>query len=182
MGKRAIFRMMQNCACYRNADELLGRKVLSRGHVLFLISIFVFCLGKGVAHGEPTFGRGTVILVQGERRVTLEVEVAENPEARTMGLMHRAQLPVRAGMFFIFHETERQSFWMKNTLIPLSIAFISPSWKIVEIQHMDPPRPAGGIPSYQSKSVVRYALEVNQGFFRRSGIEAGAHVMFLPAK
>ena len=99
-----------------------------------------------------------------------------------MGLMHREQLPVRAGMLFIFHETERQSFWMKNTLIPLSIAFISPSWKIVEIQHIDLPRPAVEIPSYQAKSVVRYALEVNQGVFRRSGIAAGDHVMFLPAK
>jgi uncharacterized membrane protein (UPF0127 family) len=80
----------------------------------------------------------------------------------------------------VFDETQRLSFWMKNTLIPLSIAFIDPGWRINDIQDMDPPKPGGQIPIYLSKHPARYALEVNQSFFRRHGFTVGARVVYRP--
>jgi hypothetical protein len=128
----------------------------------------------------PQLNRGTVTLVDGPRRVTLEVEVADTPAARARGLMYRTWLPEYAGMLFVFETPQRLAFWMKNTWIPLSIAFIDASWRVVDIQDMDPPPPGGEIPIYVSRREAQYALEVNQGFFTRHGIGVGARVVFRP--
>ena len=135
-----------------------------------------------VALPTPTFGRGVVTIVQGNVRVVLRVEVAQTLEARARGLMFRTHLPEDAGMLFVFERPARLAFWMKNTLIPLSIAFIDDRWRIVDIQDMDPPPPGGKIPVYLSRVPARYALEVNQGFFRRHGITVGARVIYRPLR
>jgi len=90
--------------------------------------------------------------------------------------MHRAGLPEDAGMLFIYPEASKLSFWMKNTRIPLSIAFISEKGVITEILDMDPPRPGQEPPVYTSREANRYALEVNQGWFRKKGVGPGARV------
>jgi uncharacterized membrane protein (UPF0127 family) len=94
--------------------------------------------------------------------------------------MYRTWLPEYAGMLFVFETPQRLAFWMKNTWIPLSIAFIDASWRVVDIQDMDPPPPGGEIPIYVSRREAQYALEVNQGFFARHGIGVGARVVFRP--
>lgn len=132
------------------------------------------------ALAAPTFGRGIVTIVQGNVRVVVRVEVAQTLEARARGLMFRAHLPEDAGMLFVFEQPARLAFWMKNTLIPLSVAFIDDRWRIVDIQDMDPPPPGGEVPVYLSRVPARYALEVNQGFFRRHGITVGARVIYRP--
>lgn len=130
------------------------------------------------SQAAPEFKRGTVTLVDGARRVTLEVEVADTVATRARGLMHRPWLAEYAGMLFLFESPQRLAFWMKNTWIPLSIAFIDAGWRIVDLQDMDPPAPGGEIPIYVSRQQAQYALEVNQGFFARHGIGVGARVVF----
>jgi hypothetical protein len=85
--------------------------------------------------------------------------------------MHRTALAENRGMLFVFRREEQLSFWMKDTLIPLSIAFIDSEGRIVDIQNMKPLD--DDPPSYVSAEPARYALEVNRGFFEERGVEVG---------
>jgi uncharacterized membrane protein (UPF0127 family) len=147
--------------------------------ILILLPCLLF-VAAVAATAAPLFKRGTVTIVQAHQRVVLDVEVAYTARARAQGLMHRTSLPHNAGMLFVFEEEQILAFWMKNTLIPLSIAFIDPGWRINDIQDMDPPKPGEKIPIYLSKHPARYALEVNQSFFRRHGITVEARVIYRP--
>jgi uncharacterized membrane protein (UPF0127 family) len=124
----------------------------------------------------PQFPRGTLAVTQGERRVTLSVEIAETMETRSYGLMYRRSLPEQAGMLFVFDEDAKWGFWMKNTLIPLSIGFIDKAWRLLEVLDMAVPvdRQTGPWPIYEPSAAYRYALEVNQGFFKKNGFGPGA--------
>jgi len=127
------------------------------------------------------FKKGSLTIAQGSRITRLQVEVAETPEARGQGLMCRTRLAENAGMLFIFENTSQVGFWMKNTLLPLSIAFIDDAWKIVDMKDMDVEQdPTAPVKTYPSAKPYRYALEVNQGFFARHGITAGARVTYRP--
>jgi uncharacterized membrane protein (UPF0127 family) len=97
------------------------------------------------------------------------VEIARTNEQRSQGLMHRTKLDDGKGMLFVFDRDDIVSFWMKNTLIPLSIAFISSDGRIMEIRDMEPESLA---PVHSSRS-VRYALEVPQGWFSRVNLGVG---------
>ncbi|MDR5701971.1 MAG: DUF192 domain-containing protein [Armatimonadota bacterium] len=124
--------------------------------------------------------RAQVQFLQGDRRVTVQVEVADTPEARELGLMCRTSLPKDAGMLFLFEESRPWAFWMKNTLIPLSIAFVEESGRVVDIQDMDVEAdPTNPVRTYAPPVPVRYAVEVNRSFFRRSGITVGARMKIL---
>ena len=105
-------------------------------------------------------------------RVEVPVEIAATDTERERGLMGRTALAEDAGMLFVFDREQQLSFWMKDTLIPLSIAYINESGRIVDIQDMQPldetPHP--------STEPAKYALEVNQGFFNEHGIEVGNKV------
>lgn len=83
--------------------------------------------------------------------------------------MNRESLPENAGMLFVFAEPKAQAFWMKNTLIPLSIAFIDAEGKIVQIEDMKPHDETNTM----SKTKVQYALETNRGWFERHGVAVG---------
>ena len=108
----------------------------------------------------------------------LEVELATTTEARICGLSHRDKLPENNGMLFIYPTLGPRTFWMKDTHIPLSIAFFDDSGRILSIQHMTPIQTAE---RYHSLEPVRYALEVNQGWFAEHGIGVGDIVeMKLP--
>jgi uncharacterized membrane protein (UPF0127 family) len=117
--------------------------------------------------GKPQTGLETTVLrIAG---VSVEAELARTEEQRTAGLMFRTALEDGKGMLFIFDHDEVLSFWMKNTLIPLSVAYITYDGKILEIRDMYPQ----DLRSIQSSRSVRYALEVPQGWFGRAGIQAG---------
>jgi uncharacterized membrane protein (UPF0127 family) len=117
----------------------------------------------------------TVISIKGH---TLAVELATTPTTRGCGLSHREDLPSNNGMLFIFPHTRPRSFWMKDTFIPLSIAFLDKSGQILNILDMVPMQTD---PQYQSGQPAGYALEVNQGWFSAHGIEIGDIVeMKLP--
>ncbi len=115
------------------------------------------------------------ILIKGHR---LAVELATTPKARVCGLSHRIKLPENHGMLFIYPTLGPRTFWMKDTHIPLSIAFIDDSGRILSIQKMTPIQTDE---RYRSPQPVRYSLEVNQGWFDRHGILVGDIVeMKLP--
>jgi uncharacterized protein len=104
--------------------------------------------------------------------VELTVELARTAEERATGLMGRESLPPRHGMLFVFPEASEAGFWMKDTLIPLSIAFIAEHGEILEILDMEPCR-ADPCPGYDPGVTYRRALEVNQGAFERWGVSEG---------
>src|SRR3989442_15844641 len=133
-------------------------------------------------HAAVTFKRGFLTITQGRARVFLNVEVADTPESREQGLGNRTSLASNAGMLFVFETTNLWSFWMKNTLIPLTVAFIDEQWEIVELIDMavakDPQN--GPFEIYKPVKPSHYALEVNQGFFRQKNITVGARVVYTP--
>ena len=102
-------------------------------------------------------------------RVPVRVEIANTPAEREQGLMGRTELAEDAGMLFVFSREGTGAFWMKDTLIPLSIAYIDAGGRIVDIQDMQPLDETPHPPA----APYRYALEVNQGFFAQRGIEVG---------
>jgi len=110
----------------------------------------------------------TILNSLGER-VPVQVEIADTPDERQQGLMGREALAEDAGMLFIFDQEQPLSFWMKDTLIPLSIAYIDGSGTIVDIQDMQPLDET----LHPSATPARYALEVNQGFFGERGVTVG---------
>ena len=124
------------------------------------------------AGGEKTPAYATVVIDTGDRRVRVAVEVAETPVERERGLMERASLPEDAGMLFTFDEETSGGFWMKNTLIPLSIAFYGEDGEILRLLDMEPCR-AEPCPVYDPQVSYRGALEVNHGAFERWGVEEG---------
>jgi uncharacterized membrane protein (UPF0127 family) len=106
---------------------------------------------------------------EGQRITVIKAEIASTADERSKGLMHRKKLPDGEGMLFVFERDGVQSFWMKNTYIPLSIAFISSDGRIIEIKDMYP-HDENSVTSSRS---VRYALEVPQGWFSRTGVRIG---------
>ena len=159
---------------------------LAFGLALFLTVAVVPPAGSGPTPtpAGPQFRRGTLHIYHEGRRVTLTVEIANTMETRSHGLMYRTTLPENAGMLFVFEQEARWGFWMKNTLIPLSIGFIDSKWRLIEIRDMpiaaDPAN--GPFPIYESSAPYRYALEVNQGFFQRKGITPGTRLELIPVK
>lgn len=100
----------------------------------------------------------------------VSAELATDPASRERGLMFRKELSDGEGMLFIYPERRILSFWMRNTVLPLSIAFIEDDGTIVNIEKM---KPLDTGPRYQSDRPVRFALEVPQGWFERNGIRPG---------
>jgi uncharacterized membrane protein (UPF0127 family) len=131
----------------------------------FLSLVFFLLLTNGAALAAPT-----IELSAGMHRI--EAEVASNNADRATGLMNRPSMPIHRGMLFIFPEAGVQCFWMKNTLIPLSIAFLDDAGRIVQIADMQPQ----SLDNHCSAKPVRFALEMNAGWFRSRGLAAGGRI------
>jgi len=125
-------------------------------------------MGPTSQGSSPVSGTVRIDTSDGES-VEVEAEVADDTNEMTRGLMGRTALAEDSGMLFVYPEERELSFWMKDTLIPLSIAFMDAEGRIVDIQDMkaldDTP------PHYESAEPARYALEVNKGFFDERGVE-----------
>ena len=102
----------------------------------------------------------------------LEVEIADTQELRAKGLMNRRHLDENAGMLFVFEKETRPSFWMKNTSIPLSIAFIASDGTIRQIEDLQP----HSLDTVESMRTVSFALEVNRGWFAARNLHPGDRV------
>jgi len=106
--------------------------------------------------------------------IEIQVEIADDDEERSRGLMYRESLPEDQGMLFVYTDERTLSFWMRNTLIPLDIAYIDREGRIVDIQHMEPQDAA----THPSAAPAMYALEMNEGWFEANGVEVGDRIEF----
>ena len=100
----------------------------------------------------------------------IDAQVALTPEQREIGLMMRKEMPQHEGMIFVFEQAGQQCFWMKNTLLPLTAAFVADDGTIVNMADMKPQT----TDSHCSALPVRYVLEMNKGWFASKGIKAGS--------
>lgn len=140
-----------------------------RLRIILLVSVLLLASG---CKGKNNYETVTLRINQWE----ISAEIADTPEKQQLGLMHRKTLPENSGMIFVYSRDSRKSFWMKNTSIPLSIAYIAKDGTIKEIYDMEPFSKR----TTDSKFSVRYALEVNKGAFEKHGIKPGDKVEFLP--
>ena len=108
----------------------------------------------------------------------IDAQVALAPEQRMIGLMFRKDMPQHEGMLFVFEEPSVQCFWMKNTLLPLTAAFVADDGTIVNLADMKPLV----TDSHCSTKPVRYVLEMNQGWFAKKGLKAGSRLAGPPFK
>lgn len=111
-----------------------------------------------------------IALAVGDHKLT--VEVAATDDARAQGLMHRRILPENRGMLFVFREPAQHAMWMMNTYIPLSVAFLDGRGRIINIADMQPHTRD----THAAAKPAKFALEVNQGWFAKRGIKAGARI------
>ena len=134
--------------------------------LFFLVFFFVALFA---CRGEVKFETQEFTITGRSGNVTILAEIARTEEQRAQGLMHRQELKDGHGMLFVFERDQILSFWMKNTNIPLSIAFIMFDGRILEIFDMEP----HDLTPVRSSRSVRYALEVPQDWFDRAGIGIG---------
>ena len=106
----------------------------------------------------------------------ISAQVAQTPNQRSTGLMFRKEMPQAEGMLFIFEQAGMQCFWMKNTLLPLTAAFVADNGEIVNLVDMQPHSEA----PHCSTKPVRYVLEMNQGWFAKKSIKAGTRLSGEP--
>ncbi len=140
--------------------------------VALLLAVAVALPAAAVASTGVERGTATITAPTGAPRVVVTAELARTPAERQRGLMHRRTLGAKAGMVFLYPQSNRGGFWMKNTLIPLDIAFADGRGQILRILTMQPCR-RDPCRIYDPKVTYRTALEVNAGSFRRWGVRVG---------
>lgn len=128
--------------------------------------IFVLCFKQAVAQTTMPLMELSI------HKHALTAEVAGNDADRMQGLMHRRMLPENRGMLFVFPNVAYHGMWMMNTYVPLSVAFIDETGTIINIEDMQP----HSRESHSAKKPVRYALEMNLGWFRKRGIKPGMKI------
>jgi len=121
-----------------------------------------------LAQNQPQMHLPRVELNAGLHRI--EAQVASQPQEHQIGLMHRKEMPAHEGMLFVFTQPAKQCFWMKNTLLPLTAAFVADDGSIVNLADMQPLDET----SHCSDKPVRYVLEMHQGWFAQRGLTAGS--------
>lgn len=132
-----------------------------------LFAGFTLLTGSVNAQGSPQLELPRIKLTANMYQI--DVQLAQTPEQREFGLMFRKQMPQAEGMLFVFEEPTPQCFWMKNTILPLTAAFIADDGTIVNLADMAPQT----TDSHCSAKPVRYVLEMNQGWFAKRAIKAG---------
>ena len=145
----------------------VGSSIGAVVRVKFLLLLFFIPLVSCTS--SEKFERQEFVIHTRGGEVIILAEIARTDAQRQQGLMHRTELRDGHGMLFVFERDQILSFWMKNTLIPLSIAYISHDGRILEIYDMEP----GNLNPVHSSRSVRYALEVPQNWFTRAGVGIG---------
>ena len=136
--------------------------------------IAIALVGLSVALGNPSLAQNAPQTDLARVKLSagihvIDAQVAATPQQRSTGLMFRQNMPQSEGMLFVFEQAAPQCFWMKNTLLPLTAAFVADDGTIVNLADMKPQTTE----SHCSTQAVRYVLEMNQGWFSKKGIRAG---------
>lgn len=145
--------LRQNCAMKHIAIGLLGLATL---------------LGSA-AHAQNTPQTNLPRIKLSAGMYLIDTQVAVTPQQHAVGLMYRKEMPMQEGMLFVFEQATVQCFWMKNTVLPLTAAFVADDGTIVNLADMKPQT----TDSHCSKKPVRYVLEMNQGWFGKKGFKDG---------
>lgn len=145
--------------------------MIRRTTLLGLLALFV---SPAWSQTAPQLDLPKVTLKAGMHLI--HAQVASTPEQRATGLMFRSEMPANEGMLFVFEESAGQCFWMKNTLLPLTAAFVADDGTVVNLADMKPRT----LDSHCSAKPVRYVLEMHQGWFAKRGIQAGSRLGGLP--
>ena len=146
--------------------------------MIFLL-IFLPVFLANCAKNSENFKR--IYIGSGEKLIEIKVEIADDSNERENGLMFREKLNENAGMLFVFGEDALQTFWMKNTLIPLDMVFIDGNFEIVDIKHAVPCR-AEPCALYRSAKPAKYVLEVNGNFTIKNNINIGDKIILNQRK
>jgi uncharacterized membrane protein (UPF0127 family) len=158
-----------NLFCSQRIEKLMNNSVIIIGLLYILTTL------STIAAACPIDLPTTTVSINGH---LLTVELATTPASRGCGLSHRPELPKNQGMLFVFSDLRPRNFWMKDTFIALSIAYLDNSGQIFSLQDMVPLQTDE---QYPSSRPAAYALEVNQGWFHSHGIDVGDVVeMKLP--
>ena len=133
-----------------------------------LLCVWALLTATAWAQESPQLQLPRVTLSAGMHLIN--AQVAATPQQRAVGLMFRKEMPANEGMLFAFEQAAEQCFWMKNTLLPLTAAFVADDGTIVNLADMQPQ----SLVSHCSTKPVRFVLEMNQGWFDKRGLKAGS--------
>jgi uncharacterized protein len=140
----------------------------------FAVTALAVLLGTAAQAQDAPQKLDTVQLTAGMHLI--QAQLARTPDQRSIGLMFRQTMPANEGMLFAFEAPGQHCFWMKNTLLPLSAAFVADDGSIVNIEDMKPQT----LDSHCSAKPVRFVLEMNQGWFAKRGLKAGSKLQGAP--
>lgn len=146
-----------------------------RSHRIYFFLLCFLCASQLFADSRGTKVPITTILIPPD--IKIEAELAQDDETRMRGLMFRESMPENAGMLFVFPYTDRHSFWMKNTLIPLDLIWLNERKEIVYVVTA-PPCKGDPCDSYVPMQKARYVLELNGGFLKKHNIPLGTRLEF----
>ena len=137
---------------------------------IFIIFLLIFLIGCVKNFNE-------ISIENGKKSIKINAEIADNNKERTEGLMFREKLKENGGMLFVFEDEKYQTFWMKNTLIPLDMIFINKNFEIVDIKNaqlcIEEP-----CALYKSSKPAKYVLEVNGGFTAKNNVNIGNKIVY----
>jgi uncharacterized protein len=142
--------------------------------LLALLACVAASATSALAQDEPQMKLQRIKISAGMHQI--DTQLAQTPEQRQIGLMWRKEMPQHEGMLFIFEQPSQQCFWMKNTLLPLTAAFVADDGTIVNLEDMKPQTTE----PHCSAKPVRYVLEMNKGWFAKKGIKAGSKLTGEP--
>ena len=148
----------------------MNKHPLLSGLLALLVSL------PALAQQPPQTNLQRVVLSAGIHQI--DTQLALTPDQHTIGLMFRREMPQGEGMLFVFEDVAQRCFWMKNTLIPLTAAFVTDDGTIVNLEDMKPQTTQ----THCSTKPVRYVLEMNKGWFAKKGIKAGTKLSGPPFK
>ncbi len=152
----------------------LRQNLIMKTFALGLLSLLALCTATSHAQGAPQTDLPRTKITAG--MYLIDTQVASTIDQRATGLMFRKNMPQGEGMLFIFEQASEQCFWMKNTLLPLTAAFVADDGTIVNLADMKPQT----TDSHCSEKPVRFVLEMNQGWFAKKGIKAGFRLQGQP--
>lgn len=147
-----------------------------RGMSLAWLAAFALSSVGAVARAQDAPQRLQNHTTLGAGMYNMQVEVALTPQEHAIGLMHRTSMGANEGMLFVFDRPGVQCFWMKNTLIPLAVAFVADDGTVVNLDEMKPQT----LESHCSTQPVRYVLEMNTGWFKKKGVKPGQKLSGAP--
>ncbi len=153
---------------------MLLKKTTTPLALTLVLSLAFTCASAAAQQNEPQMNLPRTELHAGMYRIS--AQLASAPREREIGLMYRRQMPEHEGMLFAFEAPGVQCFWMKNTLLPLTAAFVADDGTIVNLADMQPQTED----SHCSAKPVRFVLEMNQGWFAKRGLKSGTRLTGAP--